>query len=86
MRGWAQYQSARGRCRHAAAAGTSLNRPTNQAPTCGSSPARAVHAERGSLPPPRRKLAFNRELAASINSGLQKMAEARDDINRMKVG
>lgn len=33
-----------------------------------------------------RKLTANRELAASINSGLQKMFEAKADVNRMKVG
>jgi dynein heavy chain len=32
-----------------------------------------------------RKLALTRELAASINSGLQKMNEAKVDVNRMKV-
>ena len=33
-----------------------------------------------------RKLAYNRELSTSINSGLQKMNEAKGDVNRMKVG
>lgn len=33
-----------------------------------------------------RKLAYNRELAASINNGLAKMNEAKADISRMKVG
>jgi hypothetical protein len=32
-----------------------------------------------------RKLAYNRELAASINSGLQKMNDAKTDIGLMKV-
>jgi hypothetical protein len=34
----------------------------------------------------RRKLTYSRDLAASINSGLQKMNEAKADIGRMKVG
>ena len=33
-----------------------------------------------------KKLADNRALATSINSGLQKMFEAKGDVNRMKVG
>ena len=33
-----------------------------------------------------RKLAYNRELAASINSGLHKMNDAKTDIGHMKVG
>ena len=33
-----------------------------------------------------RKLAYTRELAASINSGLQKMNDAKTDIGHMKVG
>ncbi len=32
-----------------------------------------------------KKLAYNRDLATSINSGLQKMFEAKADVNRMKA-
>ena len=37
-------------------------------------------------PRPCRKLAYNRDLAASINGGLAKMAGAKEDVSRMKVG
>lgn len=73
-----------------------LEEPRSAYPCCAACACtRRAHVSPSKLPlpclplPPTnlcRKLAYNRELAASINSGLGKMNEAKADISRMKVG